>query len=96
MHPNDCFDRKNGNITSITRHVLLQKLGHIAYGVYIIHTPILTLLHALILDQNIQIQNGYDVVLSFIAIPLTLIIAQLSWIHFEKPIVRLGHTSKYT
>lgn len=68
----------------------LRGLGSIAYGVY--------LLHPLVFNIAAAAYRGpaRSAVVIVAGVACTLVIAQLSWEWFEKPIVRLGHRVSYT
>jgi peptidoglycan/LPS O-acetylase OafA/YrhL len=86
---------KRGFIKTITMNSQLRRLGMIAYGVYLFHQGILGLAHGLILHQVPIIHNIQDLMVTIFALALTLALANLSWIFFEKPLVALGHNLHY-
>ena len=79
----------------------LTFVGTIAYGVYLFHQPIL-LCVASLSSPTLSLRNGFPAVDSLrslattcVALVLTLVLAQISWKRFEKPLVDIGHRSKY-
>jgi peptidoglycan/LPS O-acetylase OafA/YrhL len=86
---------KRGIIRTIATNSLLRRLGIIAYGVYLFHQGILGLTHGLILHQASRIQGTQDLMVTLLALMLTLVLANLSWKFFEKPIVAMGHGLHY-
>jgi peptidoglycan/LPS O-acetylase OafA/YrhL len=83
-----------GIIKLITMNFLLRKLGKIAYGVYLIHSVILSLTHELIYEGP-KIHYITYIMTLVVALTLTLILAGLSWRFFEKPLVAIGHRLRY-
>ena len=86
---------RRGIIKTITMSPLLRGLGIIAYGVYLMHYGILSLLHELILHDGPTILNTQDLMVTMFSLTLTLILAYLSWKFFEKPLVAWGHGFNY-
>lgn len=70
----------------------LMALGTIAYGLYLIHYPVFLL--AVYAMRTAHVGSGLVVVI--VALPLTVLIAEISWKWFEKPFVRLGHRAQYS
>jgi len=87
---------RRGIISVITSNGLLRKLGVLAYGIYMFHQGMSGLCHALILKQTPGMQSPVDALVMLCALILTISLASLSWMFFEKPLVRLGHSFKYT
>jgi peptidoglycan/LPS O-acetylase OafA/YrhL len=81
---------------AIATNGALQRLGMIAYGVYLLHMGVLGLMHGLILDQS----PGYfrslpDALITALSLLTTLAIAALSYRYIEKPIIGFGHGFTY-
>jgi peptidoglycan/LPS O-acetylase OafA/YrhL len=87
---------RRGIISVITSNSLLRKLGVLAYGIYMFHQGMSGLSHALILKQTPGMKSPADALVMFCALTLTISLASLSWMFFEKPLVRWGHSFKYT
>jgi peptidoglycan/LPS O-acetylase OafA/YrhL len=87
---------KQGMIVSVMRLPPLRYLGAIAYGVYMMHMAIISLMHGLILGNESHITNLADGSVTVAALVATLFFAALSWHFFEKPIIRWGHSFSYT
>ncbi len=83
-------------LSRLMRLSLLQKLGRISFGVYLIHAPMNSVWHNLLLGRDIYIQNFTDLFATIAAGASTLFLAWCSWKFFEKPIVDFGHRFKYT
>jgi peptidoglycan/LPS O-acetylase OafA/YrhL len=86
---------RRGLVTMIVRNGLMVRLGVLAYGVYLFHQPIHGLTYELLLKRSPQIYGWADVIVTATALLITLIIAKLSWVYFEKPLVTIGHSFKY-
>jgi peptidoglycan/LPS O-acetylase OafA/YrhL len=86
---------QRGPITAAFSALPLRQLGIIAYGLYLIHHGILGLCHALMLNQAPKIRDFADVIVTLIALAITIGLSVLSWRFLEKPLVRAGHTLRY-
>ena len=73
------------------RRSWLRGLGAIAYGAYLFHEFFL----AMIFGRTPWVRSWHDVGLSVIALVLTISFCRLSWVYFEKPLVRIGHRTSY-
>jgi peptidoglycan/LPS O-acetylase OafA/YrhL len=93
--------QKSSLISRGLRVGLLRSLGKIAYGVYLLHAYVLTLLTALISPSHPfhsfwpALDSWFQFGVTMIALLLTFGLCQLSWRYFEKPLVQIGHRSKY-
>jgi peptidoglycan/LPS O-acetylase OafA/YrhL len=70
-------------------------LGTIAYGTYLFHELIRGTFFGLLGPRPPQIQSAGDFLLSVLALAVTLLICQLSWRYFEKPLIQIGHRARY-
>lgn len=73
----------------------LRWLGSIAYGTYLLHQGILNLGLQLSSINGSTLTNAGSFLVTCVALVVTLVIARLSWIFFEKPLVRIGHRTDY-
>jgi peptidoglycan/LPS O-acetylase OafA/YrhL len=73
----------------------LISIGLIAYGVYLFHEPVLGLSYAFTRGTLPQIIDYSTFAITFCALLFTLGVAKVSWVCFEKPLVRLGHGYRY-
>jgi peptidoglycan/LPS O-acetylase OafA/YrhL len=89
------ISEKRGLVSSITRNPVLRWFGLIAYGAYLLHQPINGLCHALLLPNAAQTSTAWEQGVTVSAFLLTVGLASLSWIYFEKRIVNFGHSFKY-
>jgi peptidoglycan/LPS O-acetylase OafA/YrhL len=79
----------------LLQHPLLTGLGTIAYGIYLIHFPMLGLAHALVFHSMPRVSTVAEVGVTLGALAVTIVLAALSWKFFEKPLVNLGRRFKY-
>jgi peptidoglycan/LPS O-acetylase OafA/YrhL len=88
---------KRGIVSFVTRNRLLGKIGVIAYGVYLLHVPVQGLLVWFLLGEApfSPVDTTPEVLVTFGALLLTLGIATISWVLFEKRIVSWGRSFKY-
>lgn len=86
---------RRGAVTAITRNILLRKLGSVAYGVYLFHVPANQLCHWFILKGPPQLATLSGVLVTLLALSVTLAVAYLSYTFFEKKFLRLGHSFRY-
>jgi peptidoglycan/LPS O-acetylase OafA/YrhL len=93
--------QKSSLISRVLRMGLLRSLGKIAYGVYLLHAFVLTILTALISPSHPfhgfwpVLDSWLQFAVTLVALILTFCLCQLSWRFFEKPLVQIGHRSKY-
>lgn len=82
-------------VARFLRNRWLMALGAIAYGTYLIHLVVFTIVMAL-LRNHVSIHWSFrDVAASLFSIALSISIAQVSWMIFEKRFVRWGHKLEY-
>lgn len=86
---------RRGPVTWLVRQRWLRGLGILAYGVYLIHQAVNGLSHGIILGRSPEIGSWSGLAVTLLALGITLGIAALSWLKFEKPLVNLGHTVRY-
>jgi peptidoglycan/LPS O-acetylase OafA/YrhL len=69
----------------------LRDLGTIAYGTYIFHELFL----GVGFGRLPRLRSFNDVALSLLILVFTLLFCRLSWVYFEKPLVKIGHRASY-
>lgn len=69
----------------------LRGLGAISYGAYLFHEFFL----AMVYGRTPWVRSWHDVGLSVIVLVLTISFCQLSWVYFERPLVKIGHRASY-
>jgi len=79
-------------LSSYLRSKWLMGLGTIAYGVYLAHQYVRAAVIPWFAVSNKLVTTC---VISIIALPLTVLLCRVSYVYFEKPLIRVGHKSKY-
>jgi peptidoglycan/LPS O-acetylase OafA/YrhL len=70
-------------------------LGSIAYGVYLFHMFFLYVIYGSVWAAPPKIWSFQTLCVVLVALAATLVICRLSWIYFERPLVRIGHRASY-
>jgi peptidoglycan/LPS O-acetylase OafA/YrhL len=86
---------RSGIMKNITINPLFQRLGVIAYGVYLLHGGILGLSHGVLLHQDPKIRTLADVIVTALSIVCTIILASASWRYYEKRFLSIGRRVRY-
>lgn len=86
---------RDGWISKCLRWKWLGWLGSIAYGTYLFHQLIQAAFFGLFRSRPPSILSFQDFLLSILALAFTLTLCHLSWVYFEKPLVKLGHALRY-
>jgi len=69
----------------------LQFAGQISFGMYLFHHPMNWMLNVLILGSGPQL-DGPGALVSVLALFTTALLAKLSWVYLESPIIRFSRT----
>lgn len=69
----------------------LRGLGIIAYGTYLFHELFLSISFG----RVPWLRSFRDFALSLLTLVVTIVFCRLSWLYFEKPLVKLGHHTSY-
>jgi peptidoglycan/LPS O-acetylase OafA/YrhL len=85
---------KRGLVTLATRIRPLSWLAVLAFGVFLLHTPILTIFPRLT-SVGLLPQAGSHYIIPLGAFLLTLMLASISWMFFERRIVNWGRSFRY-
>ncbi|HVY44473.1 MAG TPA: acyltransferase [Minicystis sp.] len=75
---------------AVLRSRLLQELGVVAYGVYLLHMGVNAAVHAAFLGAAPKIDGVRSLAATALAALVTFVVAKLSWRFFEKPLVARG------
>jgi len=78
-------------LSRVLRWGWLRGLGIIAYGTYLFHEFFL----GMIFGRVPWVHSLQDFGLSMLTLVVTLLFCTLSWVYFEKPLVKLGHRFHY-
>jgi len=84
-----------GRISRALRAKGWASLGEIGYSVYLFHMMFYSICIWLFTKHGWQMASWKDFGVTMIALSITLAYCKLSWLYFEKPIVRWGHAWKY-
>jgi peptidoglycan/LPS O-acetylase OafA/YrhL len=82
-------------LSRFLRQRWLAWLGSIAYGVYLLHFPVLYAAYGLIWSRRPEIQSVSNFGVTVLAAVATLGLCWVSWSFFEKPLVKIGHRENY-
>jgi peptidoglycan/LPS O-acetylase OafA/YrhL len=82
-------------VAAVARNGLLRRLGIIAYATYMFHQGVSGLCYAFLRGHKPQMVTVADALTTAFALVLTIALAGLSWVIFERPIVRFGHRFHY-
>ena len=70
-------------------------LGGISYCVYLLHDAFNFFAHGILLHAEPQLYTLGQLAVSAFALVATLGVASLSWVYFEKPLLKIGHRTSY-
>lgn len=77
------------------RAPLLRYFGQISYALYLVHQPIIGLVHGLLLDGRPDIGTPAQFAATLLGIALSIAVAAASWKWFESPILRAAHANRF-
>jgi len=90
------ISQSGGWITALMRMSWLRFLGTISYCLYLVHMPINQFSHLLLLHRpRPAIEDWQGVGVTFLAVALSLVVAKLSWVYIESPLIRRGHSFRF-
>lgn len=87
---------RQGILAGLLRNPLLIRLGGISYAVYLIHQIASLFLHGLIRHASPLVTNWRGAAVTLLALLVTLLLAQLSFVLIERRAIRFGHRFRYT
>lgn len=73
----------------------LRYMGTIAYGLYLLHFPIMAAVHDMVAGMHPRRSLWIAPVTALCGIGLAILVAGLSWEHFEKPLLARGRRHSY-
>ena len=77
------------------RSKALCRLGTISYGLYLVHQPVAGLLHGFVLGGRPDVANPAQILVTLVALALSVAFAALSWRFLERPLIEFGHRWRY-
>lgn len=86
---------ERGPMGALLRWRPLQRVGTLAYGLYLLHQPVNGLAHALLLGAAPSLGSARAAAVTAGALAATFALAELSWRLVERPLVALGHGLRY-
>ena len=89
------YQYPENRLSRIFRLKPLLFMGTISYGVYMFHIPTQYLVFWIGGEYTRHIIDSYTFMLSIAAATCTIGLAHLSWMLFEKPLLRIGHKRMY-
>jgi peptidoglycan/LPS O-acetylase OafA/YrhL len=87
--------RPHSPLSRALRMKWLGWLGGIAYGAYLFHQTVQGLLFNYFWRSEPRITGGLTLLTTLVSLVLTLVLARLSWRHFEHPLIRFSHRAAY-
>jgi peptidoglycan/LPS O-acetylase OafA/YrhL len=73
----------------------LRVLGRLSYSIYLLHMPVLGLMHGLILGTRPDIGTGAQIAVTAVAVPVALALAWLVNRYVELPMIGYGRSWKF-
>lgn len=87
--------RQRGALAAVLRVPALQRVGLLAYGLYLFHQPVNGLVHALLFDAAPALTGWRAGAATAVALATTFALAELSWRVVEKPLISIGQRLRY-
>ena len=75
---------------------LLQQIGDNTYSLYLVHMPILGLMHGLILGTRPDVETGAQWAVTIASLPVTAIVAYLMTRYIEMPLTAYGRNWRWS
>ena len=85
----------SGLWASVCRWPFLLELGRISFCLYIIHAAVNLMCHEFLLGTSPRFMDRRSIGVTILAAALAFGLARLSWIFFERPLLRKGHAYQY-
>lgn len=87
---------QQGVVSRLFRFRALTELGLLAYGLYLFHELVIGLIFGLTGRAVPSFTSLATIGLTLLSGLLAFVLARLSWLYFEKPLVNRGHRYKYS
>lgn len=84
-----------GVVESVLTHPALVWMGTISYGAYLYHQPVSGLVHAAFRAKAPAVHDLSDLMVTLVALVVTLLLAHCSWHFLESPLLRQARQKKY-
>ncbi len=84
-----------GPVAVVTRWGWLRQVGGVSYCMYLIHLVVLVACHAILLHASPKTSNLRGALVTLFAVVLTFVVAKISWVIFERPLLQIGHKFRY-
>ena len=78
-------------VSRIPGSSILHWVGVRCYFAYLFHQPIIGLLHGALLHTMVQNTTPQGVLVTLLAVAVTMLLADLSWRFIERPMIRFGY-----
>lgn len=85
----------NGLIGRALSNKVLVWFGTLSYGIYMFHQAVSGLVHGLLRNDTPSMRSLSDAGVTALAFLITLSLAYVSYKCFEKPILQIGHRTRY-
>jgi peptidoglycan/LPS O-acetylase OafA/YrhL len=82
---------RNSWVSHCLRWGWLRGMGIIAYGTYLFHEYF----WGMFFGRVPWVYSWRDAGLSVIVLMVTIVFCRLSWVYFEKPLIKIGHRASY-
>jgi len=86
---------QRGFVSRLFRFRGLTELGIIAYGLYLFHLPVIGLVYGLVGKATPEMTGLQTFGLTALSGLLLFALARLSWLYFEKSLIKRGHHYQY-
>jgi len=73
----------------------LGRIGMISYAIYLLHQPIIGLLFGITKQSEPRLNSIGSLALTVVALGMTYLMASISWVCFERPLLKIGRSIKY-
>ncbi len=86
---------QSGFVSRLFRFRGLTELGILAYGLYLFHMPVIGLVYGLAGKRTPELTGLATFALTALGGLLLFAVMRLSWLYFEKPMIKRGHRYEY-